>query len=306
MSENKELELDSIYFKCELEEILPRIYEKRRAPLSAERLIPMTDIQDPDMERFTARSFDHQGKAHIGRVSEPGCKSDVPIISASMSEESYKLHRWKIGFEYTDREIRVARKLGRPLDTKMAEAALYELQRFENEFLMNGDSLVGAKGLLDPTLMTQTALTTGSWDNPATTAEQMLKDLEDMALSIERKTDCVYMEPVTIVLPCAAWNFINSKPAGLGTDTTVLQYFLRNWGARVAGIEKAREFDAAKKALVYIRDSRYMSRLRVPVRQVGPVRNELCEYTRAHLEMGSSQVLIHDSLAQCAFTGVLA
>lgn len=305
LTNKEELHQDSIYFSRELEVVLPRIYERRGAPMSAERLFPIIPGGNRDMDRYIARAYDYSGSAHRGRIDGDGCKSDIPLISSSMKEEAYKIRYFKMGAQFTDRELRLSRMLGKGIQERELAAAVRELMWFENEMIFKGDSLTGAKGLFDSTLMTQATLPTGNWTD-ATTAEQLYADMEAMILHIENQTNCTYTDQVTIVLPCKAWNLLNGTQYSPGTDTTVLQYVLRNWGSMVASIEKAREFDAERKALVYIRDDRYMGHLRVPMRQVGPYRDPKCELTTVHYEMGTSGLIVFDRNAQCMFSDVIA
>jgi hypothetical protein len=293
-----------MYFSRQLEGLLPGVLEKRTIPLNMERLFPMIPVQDPDAERFVKRAFDYTGQAVDGRIDD--AMSDVPMINGNMSEEYKRLWRHKVGWQILDRELRVARKLGTDIDTRFVAAAVRELYKRENDVLTNGNTKTGTTGLFTAGLIGTTALGSGvAWDNGAVTATDIYDDLEQMVRFIEEQTSTAYSEPVTIVLPVKAWNIANGFNMGLGTDTTVLQYFLRNWGVMVASIEKAREFDSQKEALVYIRNADYMGHMRVPIRQVGPVHNDLTERLVTHYEIASSGMVVFDSLTQRRFTGIL-
>lgn len=296
-----ELQLDSMYFSRQLEGVLPGILEQRSIPLNMERLFPMIPVQDPDAERFVKRAFDYTGRAVDGRIDDS--MSDVPMINGNMTEEYKRLWRHKIGWELTDRELRVARKLGTDIDTRFVAAAVRELYKRENDVLTNGNTKTGTTGLFTAGLVGTTALTTGNW--AAATAAQIYDDLVQMVTFIEGQTSTAYSEPVTIVLPVTSWNRANGLQFSAGSDTTVLQYFLRNWGNMVASIEKAREFDTQKEALVYIRDAEYMGHMRVPISQVGPIHDPLHLKMVTHYEIASSGMVVFNSLTQRRFTGII-
>lgn len=297
-------QFDSIYFTRELEQILPGIYKKRDAPLSGERLFPIIALADCQHEFYTLRGVDTRGRAHRGSISERGCKSDVPVVNMDMSEEAHRIHKHKIGWEMTYCERDRSNRLNKGVAERYARAALRELMRFENDILFNGDALTGQAGLLTPGFLADEVLPNGQWNDPARTAAEIYADLEFMALCIERKTDCVYDDAVNLVLPCAAWNIANGTQFSPGTDTTVLQYFQRNWSSKIAGIEKAREMDAANVALAYVRGEDNMGHIRMPARQLMKD-DSFCEKIKVHYEMGTSGLIVVDDNTQCKFLNIL-
>lgn len=301
----QEMHLDSLYFERQLEVMLPEILEERTIPLNAERLFPMIPVPDPDAERFVKRAFDWEGGAVRGRIG--GEYKDVPIVNGQITEQVERLWRYKHGWRMDDRTLRNARARGIALDNFYARAAVWELFKKENDVLFNGDTTYGTNGLFTAGLIGTTALGSGvAWDNAGVTATDIYDDLEQMVRFIEEGTSTAYNEPVTIVLPNKAWNIANGFNMGLGTDTTVLQYFLRNWGQMVASVEKAIEFDTQKEALVMIRNPMFMGHMRVPVRQIGPARpTPLDEFQITHYEIANSGMVVYDSNTQRRFTGIL-
>lgn len=251
----QELAQDALFFQRELPEILPRVYETRRPLPNARRLLPILNLNNPDLEAFIAQRLDWAGDVMAGEVAWKN-DMEVPVLSASRAEAIYPVRFIKGGLQWKDKDLRNMNRRGVNLETLGVERLYARFLTRENELLWTGRAdMPGIFGVTThPDLATPTNLpSSAAWDAGATAAE-IYADLIFMAEYIQSNTSLVYTQPVTILLPWEAYRIASSRQFSVASDLTVLEYFRRNNSGLFATIEPVRELDTAKVAVAYIRD----------------------------------------------------
>lgn len=292
-NDQAEMQLDSLYFTRELTQILPGIIEARRAPRSAERLIPMSGEYDANMETYVRRAItDVTGIAHEGTLD--ASPTDVPMVEMDMKEEPGNFWSAKLGWYMTYRQRRMARLQSLPVDTFKAKLALEGLFDKENNMLWNGSSLYNKQGLIAAAGAATVLGAPFFAANNTSTVEIMLKGLNDMAEKLDADTAGAYRDRVTLVLPRKVYNFVSKTPRSDNSDTTILSFF-RSTNELVASVDYADEL--TDQALAYVKDPMMLNHGRVPVYQVGPIEEPLRQRVTTHYELRSTGVQLIDSNA---------
>lgn len=254
-----EFAADALFFERELLNVLPEIYEEIRPLPSARTLLPLTVSQNPDARVTVATSISWTGRATAGEI---GWKNgaDTPVISANRAEKYYPVRTYKLAEQWKDMDLRNARRLGLNLDADGVRVIFDDLRLAENDLVWNGDAnQIGVYGVTtNPDIGTTAFASADEWDDGAT-SDMMLADLIQMGNYIAEATAFTRTTPVTIYLPWTAYNIVSAKRMAAGTDTTVLQYFRQNAQPWVADVVPVRELNAAKVAMVMIKDPRIAS-----------------------------------------------
>ena len=119
------------------------MYEDYRLP----DLVPLKTNIDEGANATGFDIMDFQGRA--AWIGDPG--TDVPRVSVSVSNLTYRLRPLGAAAEYTDEQLRNARFANIPLTTTLIEQAVRECQWFMEDRALNGDTSQNAdwRGLLN-------------------------------------------------------------------------------------------------------------------------------------------------------------
>lgn len=229
-----ELRLDaaeSVWFKRQLEFIDKTLYETIFPDNMARQLIP-SQPGVPDWARvYTWRMFDRFGKAKI--VANMG--DDIPRADRSGQEESKVIKPLASAYGWDIFEIKAAAATGTPLDTLKAMAARFAIETEIDSILAVGSAAHNLQGIFNLTGTSTVTLGTKTgggvaWSAAATSAE-IAADLFAMpikAITNMKLAGGPMFQKFTIVLPIDSYALASTKQMAPGTDTTVLQYVLKN------------------------------------------------------------------------------
>jgi len=291
----------TLFFKRELEHIIPELFEFEHARINARKIFPIDRSAGPAAEVITFRQITKTGVAKI--ISDYA--DDIPNVNVFGEEFTGKVRSLAVGAKWSVQEIRAATMAGRPLDRQQAEAARETMMRKENAIAFQGDAKHGLVGLFtDPNIPTATVVDPGGgteWVNK--TAEQILTDMNSCANSIVETTGDVEV-PNTLLMPTEQYNLISTTNAGMGTDTTVLTYFLNNQ-PYIKEVMNIRELDEAgtADADVMVAYDRNASKLRMNIpldlEQFAPQEKGLCISVPYHMRVGGLTVTKPHSLNIC-------
>jgi hypothetical protein len=288
---------ENAFFSRELEHIIPELFEFTHARINARSIFPIDRSAGPAAETITFRQFTKTGLAKI--ISDYA--NDIPLVNVFGEEFTGNVRSIAIAAKWSIQEIRAAAMAGRPLDRQQAEAARETMLRLENAITFNGDAAHGLIGLFtDPNIPTVTVVDPGGgteWVNK--TAAQILTDMNDCANAIVENTGDIEV-PNTMLLPTEQFNLIASTNAGLGTDTTILRFFLNN-NPYISEVMNIRELDQAGTASadVMVAYDRNPSKLKMQVpldiEQLAPQEVDLCVKVPYHMRVGG--LTIHKPLS---------
>jgi hypothetical protein len=218
---------ESIFFARQLEYIKQQSYDILYPEYKAIKFIPVSTEAGPGAESITYREFDTVGVMKI--ISNYA--DDLPRCDVRGKEYTTPVRSIGASYGYNVQEIRAARMANKPLELRRAESARRAYEQMVNRigwFAKSDDGIYGGlTGLLFNPNVTSGAAFTGDWLNPATTADQMIYDLNKAVFDMIDLTKGVEI-PDTILLPVKQYSRIATTPRSTISDTTVLEFFLAN------------------------------------------------------------------------------
>jgi hypothetical protein len=240
---------ETVFFARELEHIKTRTYDVAYPELKALSLIPVSTEAGPGAESITYRQYDQLGVAKI--ISNYA--DDLPRADVKGKEFTAPVRSIGESYGYNIQEIRAASMTGKPLEQRRANAARRANDQLVNKIAFFGDTTSGLGGLLSnpniPVVNVPNDGTGSSTKFKDKTPDQILRDLNNFVNGIFSLTNGVE-SPDTLVMPIDQFTYISSTARSANSDTTILDYFLKNnplikrveWanelkGAGVAGVD---------------------------------------------------------------------
>lgn len=222
---------EQVFFGRQLESVKARTYDVKYPVYKAKQLIPVSSEAGTGAETIKYEQFDSVGTMKLIQ----SYADDLPRSDIKGAEFISPVRSIGGSYGYSIQEIRAAQLAGKPLQARKAESVKKSYEQKINEiawFARPEDAKYGGlTGLLYNANITKTEVSAGAtsgvklWSgkNP----DEILKDLNDIADNMIELTLGSEI-PDTILLPIAQYTLISSTNMGNGTDTTILEYFLRN------------------------------------------------------------------------------
>lgn len=226
-----------LYFARELEQRLAEVLETKRPALNGMRLFARRTDVNANARTFTRKRFDSAGVAKW--ISD--YTQDLPRVGVSASEETFQVKTLGNEFGWTIEDILAAQFTGTPIDMALANAARRAHEEFINHVIWNGDESVGIHGVLNYPYLPRYI-----FDNPiatGTSADVIIAALTDMVFQGRNRTKQIAVLDRMVVAP-SIYSYLRSTPRASNSDTTILEFFLRNNG-HVKTIEEAWELEGA-------------------------------------------------------------
>lgn len=227
MNETKLDAQETIFFERELEKIKSKTFDKKYPELKIRRLVPVNSDVDPGADTITYWQYDSVGMA---KIVESYAK-DFPRVDVTKKQFSSVVRSLGASYGYSIQEIRKAKMAGTPLEQRRANTARKAVMQTEDEIGAKGDVKSGLQGLFTNANTTEYvlpadgagALKTFASKTPA----QILRDMNGMVNTPVDITNGVEIVD-TLLLPIAQYTLISSTARSDNSDTTILQYFMKN------------------------------------------------------------------------------
>jgi hypothetical protein len=234
----------TMFFARELEAKKAQTYDVIRAPLRAFELIPVSTEAGPGAEAIVYEQYDSTGIAKI----IANYADDLPRADVKGQEFTARVKSVGNSYGYSLQEIRAAQFAGKSLEQRKANAAARAQREQWNRIAFFGSATDGLPGWLSNANVPNAAVATGAGAGSPTawaskTPAEILKDLNDAVNGIVDLTNGAEA-PNTVVMPIKQYTQISTTNAGTGTDTTILEYFLRN-SPFITSVEWANELKGA-------------------------------------------------------------
>lgn len=229
-------------FARELEWIDAKLEREEFAPLKSEQLIPYHPSGGPGVNTVTYRKVTELGLAQfIGNGT-----TVLPRVDVVGNEYSRNVENLGVAWAVTVFELlAVAVNPTIHIDTERKAAAVNAIRRLHDKTAFEGNSLLGWTGLInDPNVPVVTPVT-GNWTTPATTALQIVGDINKLTWSIFVATKELY-EPETLLIATSLGEILD-KPIGDNADKTVRSFILEN-SAHIKKIETTHYLETASVA----------------------------------------------------------
>jgi len=252
---------ESPIFARQLEYVQSRVFEEKLTPVNYSKYLPVTSEMPMGATTMTRRYFKGFGRAKM--IAD--FAKDFPRVDIGGSEVSVKAKDIGVSYGYSIDEIRRAIYAGLDLEQRRANMARVAVERMLDSLAWLGDADYGIQGFLkypgttEFTIPATGTSTTKTWSTK--TPAQILTDLNGIKNAVYIGTSGV--ESInTILLPMAQLDLIKNTVFSAGSDTTVLEFFLRN-NPGIA-VEELRQLDGAGTGATdmiigYKKDPQYLS-----------------------------------------------
>lgn len=201
--------------------IEPGVYATRYPDIQYRDLIPVDASGSEFASSVTYYSQDQYGKADWIN----GNADDIPKAGTVRSKFETPVYTAGIGYGWGWEEIGRAQLLGINLPSEDAAAARRASEEMVDRVALLGDTTKGFQGLFNNSAVTANAAITGDW--ATATPAQIIADMNAAILNVFNGTNTTSMAD-RLLLPWTKFFLISSTSMGVGTDTTILQWFRVN------------------------------------------------------------------------------
>lgn len=213
---------DGFHFARELEHVYTRILEEKKPSLNALALFPVDRSVPVGARSHTVRRESVEGEAHIYRG---GSGDDVPTVSVSRIEEEFPVRHIVTGFWMNLFDEQASKFANSNLFASKMRGSRKVLERKANTLSFDGHAASNLYGVFNYPWLAK--LLSALTYNGTATAAQYLEDLSSAANRAAEASKDVF-SPNVLVTTARIKNMLSRKNMGNGTDTSVLEYFLKN------------------------------------------------------------------------------
>jgi len=213
---------ESIFFARQLEHTKSRTYDKKFTNLKVRQVIPVSFEAGPGADTIKYEQFDQVGMAKIVRDYAKDFRS------ADVKAKEFRSPVKSLGssYQYSVQDVRAAAMAGKSLEQRKANSARRAIMQLENSIGYFGDVDHGLGGMLNNANVPLVALpNAGAWSG--LTPAQLLANLNANANNAISASNGVET-PNTMLLPTSEYSLIASTPRSDNSDTTIMEYFVRN------------------------------------------------------------------------------
>lgn len=242
--------VDLAYFLArQLEVIKAKVYDVKYPALKAKSFFPVS-AEDPGAETITYRMLDAFGMAKI----IANYAKDFPRVDVFSTEHTVKVKSVGSSYDYSIQDLRRSSLAGRDLESDRAKAARRMIETTIDDIVAIGIPSAGTFGVLNHPNIGATAAV-GAWG--AATPDAIIADVNNAVQAIITATKSVYA-PDTLLLPPSAFTKLSSTPRSATSDTTILQWIMKN-SPYIRNIDQWVRLEntgpgVTRQALLYVRD----------------------------------------------------
>ncbi len=215
------------FLVSQVSSIESEVYAIRYADIQYPRLVPVDTSAYPWAKTVTYFTTDGVGQADWMN----GDAGDMPFAELSRSRYETTVESAKIGYRFSLEEVNQAMMIpGMDLPADKAAAARRAADELVERVAISGDSRKGFLGLINQTLVPQTAVPNGASGSPLwanKTPAEILADVNNALVGAWAATGQVELHD-TVLLPVAQYGTIASMPRSATSDTTVITYLQTN------------------------------------------------------------------------------
>lgn len=217
---------EGLIFARQLEFIDSTLYEEKYPMLKARDLFPIDYSVPAGAETYSYRVYDSQGAFEL----ITNYSDDFRNITANGRQETGNIESFGAAVEYSIQDIRNAQMAGVPLQNFQFNVARKLWEEKLDKIALNGLADSKLVGILNhPNIPTGAvpngAAATSEWSTK--TPAEILADMNAVSSEMIDLTNGVE-SPDRLVMPHAQYELISTTRMDSGTDTTILEFFLRN------------------------------------------------------------------------------
>ena len=259
----------SAFVSNQLLDVIPQTYDRKFVGLDAAEHIPVSpNGVNAGAMAWAYNSFDQRGLADF--LAADG--RDIPRADISQVQQIFPVRTIVSSYGWTLEEIEAARFAGLSLDARKAVAARRAIAEKNHSILLNGNAARGLPGFLtNPTTPIMT-VPNGAWLNPATTADQILDDLNAMVDAVYIGTNKLH-RATRVALPNAHARRVATARLSNTTDTVQAFFERTNPGIMIRALTElaAAGPSGAPRALAYeLNAENFAGVVPLPFQQLDP------------------------------------
>ena len=217
---------EGLIFARQLEFIESALYETKYPMLKARELFPIDYNVPPAAKTYTYRVYDSQGAFEL----ITNYSDDFRNVTTTGTETTGHISSFGLAIEYSIMDIREAQMAGIPLDNFQFTVSRRLWEERLDDVAFNGLADSNLVGILNHPNVPTGAVPNGAavaseWSTK--TPAEILADMNSTSSGMIDLTNGVET-PDTLVMPHAQYELISTTRMDSGTDTTILEFFLRN------------------------------------------------------------------------------
>ena len=204
--------------------IEPGIYARQYPDFQYRELVPV-DTSAPEWVKQI--EFFSMGD-DMGDAREFAAEGDdIPFVEFQLDKGDSRVTMAGIGYRYNLEELAHAQMYGIRLTDERADAARRAYERYVDNTAFLGRAKLGKTGLVNTASVTVLPAVNGDWVNPATTADEILADVNAVLSSIVLGSNGIE-QANTILIPQAQYQAIATKRLDPTMTTTVMEHIQRS------------------------------------------------------------------------------
>lgn len=210
------------FYISQLANLETKIYQSKYTAINFAELVPINTNVPEWADQWDYISYD---AVTIGKFIGSSA-DDLPNVAIAANKSVVPIGYAGNMYDYSLDELRKSQQMRIPLDTTKAQAAFRGSQEHTQRVAYFGDTARNMTGLFNNANLAVDSSTV-DWYNAATTGNQIVQDMNTLLVKVWVNSANVHV-PNVLVMDSARYAFISSKRMETGTDTTVLEFFLRN------------------------------------------------------------------------------
>jgi len=193
-------------------------------PMQYKDFVPISFAAGPYATSITYYIYDKVGNAQFGDLGG----DDVPYGDVGFAQKTFVVKPGKIGYRYTQDELRTSAYLKRPLPELRMQGAIEAYERKINDVMLLGHSPSNITGLYNNASVSHAVTpSTKKWDgSDSITVAQLLSDFA-FGMNAAWVASGFNIIPNTVLIPPGAFQYMSVTPASPTIPTVTILEFLR-------------------------------------------------------------------------------
>lgn len=208
------------FYISQLANLESKIYQAKYTSINFQDLIPINTNVPEWADSWDYISYD---AVTVGKFIGSSA-DDLPNVAIAANKTSVPIGYAGNSYDYSLDELRKSQQMRIPLDSTKAQAAFRGSQEHTQRVAYFGDAARLMTGLFNNANV-QTDSSTINWATD--TGANIVQDMNSLLVKVWVNSANVHV-PNVLVLDSVRYAQISSKRMDTGTDTTVLEFFLRN------------------------------------------------------------------------------
>ena len=208
------------FFTSQLAYVDATIYQTKYRKIVYQDFVPVVTTDPEWTDTYTYFSYD---AVTVGKfIAANG--QDLPESDITAAKHSAELHYGGNAFSYSLDELRKSQMLRIPVDTTKGQMSFRGFQEHAQQVAFFGDSSRGITGVFNNANVPLDNSTV-DWDTAS--GQEIIDDMNSLLIKVWENSAQVHL-PNRLVLPANRWAQITNQRMETGTDTTVLEFFMKN------------------------------------------------------------------------------